>query len=157
MAQRFGILCFSKGWSNPVLWSHYADGHRGICLGFDVPAEGLLRPIRYVSERTPLPMPPTPEAMDELLFTKHTDWSYEEEWRGWFQLDQRDASGHYFYSFDEKIQLREVTVGPLCATPKATIDAAAASCVGSINFVKARLAFKTFQIVENQQGFAESQ
>ena len=31
-----GLLCFSRNWKDPVLWSHYADKHRGICLGFDL-------------------------------------------------------------------------------------------------------------------------
>ncbi|KAA0179019.1 hypothetical protein FX016_21725 [Cupriavidus gilardii] len=26
--KRFGLLCFSKAWRNPVLWSHY-ESHRG--------------------------------------------------------------------------------------------------------------------------------
>jgi Protein of unknown function (DUF2971) len=153
IARRFGILCFTKDWGNPVLWSHYADGHRGICLGFDVPAKGLLKPIQYVRERTSLPIPPTFDAMDKLLFTKYSDWSYEKEWRGWFQFDERDASGHYFFSFDEKVKLREVIGGPLCTVSKDTLDAAAANYEG-ISVIKARLAFRTFQIVENQRGFS---
>jgi len=32
---KLGLLCFSRNWHNPVLWSHYADKHRGICPGFD--------------------------------------------------------------------------------------------------------------------------
>ncbi len=24
-------------WSNPVIWAHYGDKHRGLCLGFEVP------------------------------------------------------------------------------------------------------------------------
>lgn len=35
-SKRFGILCFSRSWSNPVQWSHYGEKHRGMCLGFDV-------------------------------------------------------------------------------------------------------------------------
>ena len=31
-----GLLCFSKKWENPVLWSHYAASHTGFCLGFDL-------------------------------------------------------------------------------------------------------------------------
>ena len=31
-----GLLSFSKSWKNPVLWSHYAAGGRGIVLGFDI-------------------------------------------------------------------------------------------------------------------------
>lgn len=30
--REYGVLCFSRKWSNPVLWSHYADKHKGICL-----------------------------------------------------------------------------------------------------------------------------
>ena len=30
-----GVLCFSRDWANPVIWSHYADSHRGLCLGFE--------------------------------------------------------------------------------------------------------------------------
>jgi hypothetical protein len=25
-----GALCFSTNWSNPLLWSHYAEKHSGI-------------------------------------------------------------------------------------------------------------------------------
>ena len=31
-----GILCFSENWNNPVMWAHYADRYKGVCLGFDV-------------------------------------------------------------------------------------------------------------------------
>lgn len=27
-----GLLCFCKTWRNPLLWGHYADKRRGICL-----------------------------------------------------------------------------------------------------------------------------
>ena len=30
-----GLICFSQDWGNPVMWSHCADRHRGICLGFE--------------------------------------------------------------------------------------------------------------------------
>jgi hypothetical protein len=33
VAQRFGMVCFSLAWHNPLLWSHYADKHRGVALG----------------------------------------------------------------------------------------------------------------------------
>jgi len=34
---KYGVLCFSRRWNNILMWSHYADGHKGICLGFDGP------------------------------------------------------------------------------------------------------------------------
>jgi hypothetical protein len=153
IAQRFGILCFCKRWHNPVLWSHYADSHRGMSLGFEVD-EGGLKPVSYLNGRPPLQLPPTQERVEELLYTKYRDWSYEEELRCWFSLEEREAStGLHFYSFDEKVQLREVIAGPLCDTPKATIDAALKGYGHPVRVIKARLAFTTFQIIENRQGF----
>jgi hypothetical protein len=146
MTKRFGMICFCKHWHNPLLWSHYADKHRGMCLGFDVDDRGL-RTVDYLEERSDLTMPPTKESADELLFTKYRDWQYEEELRNWFQLDEREA-GHYFYPFDDFVQLKEVIAGPLCTTPNEDIQEA-----GSIIITMARLAFRTFRVVENLQGF----
>src|SRR5271156_556763 len=120
MTKRFGMICFCKHWHNPLLRSHYADKHRGMCLGFDVDDRGL-RPVNYVEERSDLTMPPTKESADELLFSKYRDWQYEEELRNWFKLDERE-DGHYFYPFDDFVQLREVIIGPLCATQKEDIE-----------------------------------
>jgi len=36
-----GICSFSKTRKNQLMWAHYADEHRGICIGFN---ESLLRP-----------------------------------------------------------------------------------------------------------------
>lgn len=30
-----GVTCFSKHFDNTLLWSHYADQHKGVCLEFD--------------------------------------------------------------------------------------------------------------------------
>jgi len=35
-ADNVGILCFTKEYDNPLMWSHYADGHRGFCIGYDI-------------------------------------------------------------------------------------------------------------------------
>jgi len=151
MTKRFGMICFCKHWHNPLLWSHYADKHRGICLGFDVDDRGL-RPVDYLEERSDLTMPPTKESADELLFSKYHDWQYEEELRNWFKLDERE-DGHYFYPFDDFVQLREVIIGPLCATQKEDIENALKTYQDTVTITKARLAFRTFRVVENLQGF----
>jgi hypothetical protein len=36
-----GICSFSKARKNQLMWAHYADEHKGICIGFK---EGLIRP-----------------------------------------------------------------------------------------------------------------
>ena len=34
-------------------WAHYADGHKGLCLGFDI-SDHLLAEVNYVDERLPV-------------------------------------------------------------------------------------------------------
>jgi hypothetical protein len=152
MVERFGMICFSKHWHNPLLWSHYADKHRGICLGFDVDDRGL-KLVTYANERPSLRVPPTVESINELLFTKFRDWGYEEELRNWFRLDVREGE-HYFYPFDTLVRLREVIVGPLCGLSKAEIEKSLEEYSG-VSVLKARLAFKTFRVVKNQKGFPQ--
>lgn len=52
--ERFQIVCFSgakyAGWNNEMMWSHYADGQKGICLEFD--EEELLNEIRSAFPET---------------------------------------------------------------------------------------------------------
>lgn len=152
MAKHYGLLCFCAGWHNPLLWSHYADRHRGICLGFDV-ADDFADSVRYVKSRTPLSLPLSRESMKQLLFTKFSGWSYEEEWRVWARLEERDHhSNHYFYDFEEQMTLREVIAGPLCAETKAIISEAAAR-YPDVELIKARLAVKSFSVVRNKRGF----
>jgi len=54
--EKYGVLCFSRSWNNVLMWSHYADRHKGICLGFDVLDERTRR-VRYIE---------TPLALDTL-------------------------------------------------------------------------------------------
>lgn len=154
MAARFGFICFSERWANPLLWSHYADKHRGICLGFDV-GHTFVRKVAYVRERTPLRVPVTDEAADRLLWTKYWDWKYEEEWRSWLGLEHRE-DGHYFYQFGKQpdaIRLRQVIVGPLCDATGASVESALSDYSNDVEILKARLAFRSFRIVKKQDGF----
>ena len=152
MSKRYGLVCFSAAWQNPLLWSHYADRHRGICLGFDVP-DNAATPVKYIDARTPLRLPLTDAAMRTILFTKFVGWSYEEEWRAWFRLEERDpnAKDLYFREFDAELSLREVIVGPLCVCSRSVIDAIE-RYGGSVRGIKAQLAFESFHVVEDNRG-----
>lgn len=156
MSRKYGLICFSKRWRNPLLWSHYADKHRGACLGFDVDPR-YVQEIKYVSRRQTLHIPPTAEDSNQLLFTKYRGWRYEEEWRGWFKLDhnERDESGNYFYPFDDSLRLSEIIVGPLCDLAKPEVRDAIGDYRDDVKITKARLAFRTFTIVRNRRGFRQ--
>jgi len=50
MDSKSGVLCMSKNWDSPLMWAHYADSHKGIVLGFDVPERAFYK-VDYVKDR----------------------------------------------------------------------------------------------------------
>jgi Protein of unknown function (DUF2971) len=116
MARLNGVLCFSENKVDLLQWAHYADRHKGICLGFDVRPEGKFGAVRYVTERVPFP-----EQLDEyfvwqLLITKSADWICENEWRVFARTtdgisDKCTGRVLYFADFGSGLVLREVILG----------------------------------------------
>lgn len=152
-----GLICFSKLWSNPLMWGHYAEKHTGICLGFDVPDE-LLAPVIYakrllkieVDPKTGEPKP-TEKVVNKLLRTKFFDWKYEDEMRLFVELDQDTVeSGMYFYSFSRELALREIILGPRCELPIEGIRDIVADFNPSVAVLKSRIAFTRFEVLENK-------
>jgi hypothetical protein len=86
-ANQQGILSLSATDRNILLWSHYASGHMGLCLRFlgsrNTPFFGHALPIKYSSVFPEVGLLTSTkwEQVEALLFTKASDWSYEEEWR----------------------------------------------------------------------------
>jgi hypothetical protein len=151
LAQQHGLLCFSLDWHNPLMWSHYADRHRGLALGFDVDQQ-ILKQVSYIENR-PFPNKIDIEVAHSLLFTKYAGWNYEREARIYTSLEDRDPkTGLYFGEFGEQLVLREVIAGPLCEVTEQELRNATGSTT-KVKFRKARLAFKTFRVVTNLRGF----
>ena len=111
---KYGLHCFSKDWKSPLLWSHYADNHRGICLVFDVPETRLVE-IEYKAERLVdndgLQEDSTlisDTDHEQLLKTKFEQWQYEEEWRWIINLNEAKKEGeHYFSEFSSDLTLKK--------------------------------------------------
>lgn len=144
-----GILCFSKSWHNPVQWSHYADHHKGICLGFDVPNEFLAK-VRYVKKRIACPSEINFTLMRRFLTTKFEHWSYEEEFRSFIALDPTvEENGLYFSDFSENLRLRTVIVGSHSTLTRKRLASALGELASQVEVFKARPAFKSFSVVRN--------
>lgn len=142
LAKSMGIICFSRSWQNPVQWAHYADNHRGICLGFDVP-KSLLKAVKYVEERAT-----SAENISELLTTKFSHWEYEEESRIFVELGEPENGLHY-KNFSEDLELKQVIIGSSSDSTRRKIVENYGSKNG-IEIFKARAAFKSFKIVRNR-------
>jgi hypothetical protein len=117
IASRFGVICFSRSWKSPLLWARYADKHRGICLGFDVP-DAKIRGVTYITEPIKVTRPEdvTEALARQWLFSKFEAWRYEDEARVHSSLSDRDGE-HYFCEFGESLTLREIIAG--CRFPSA--------------------------------------
>lgn len=79
-----GVKCFTPNNANILMWSHYANSHKGICLEFDtlVDPEFFVYPINVVySEEYPNLEFTDKKFTTDVLRTKSKDWEYEQEVR----------------------------------------------------------------------------
>ncbi len=114
---QISIFSLSKTCKSILMWSHYADGHYGICFGFDISADrdSFKNPVsvKYQNERAIIDVTKlqTYEDSDlqqirEALTIKYKQWKYEKEVRCFAQFDNPDKNLIYK---DEA--LREVIFG----------------------------------------------
>lgn len=101
MLNKNGVCCFSASNNEILMWSHYADSHKGFCLGFKTntePFSGALK-VAYKAD-VPAINPVSillgnvESALHLMTLTKHISWRYEKEWR----LLHMEADKVYGYS-----------------------------------------------------------
>lgn len=115
-----GVACFLDNKDNLLMWSHYADSHKGVCLKFDVlEASEFFTPAKRVKYESSYPIYnylSDKNKVADLLFTKSKDWEYEGEVRV-----IKDKSDNYPFP---KSALKEVIFGcNISASDKKTISA----------------------------------
>ena len=155
----FGALCFSKHWSNPVLWSHYADKHKGCCLGFEIP-DDIAMQMSYEAKRLKMDIEERlksgetigSDLSSKLLTTKFEDWKYEEEIRVAIKPEEFiDESGLKFYKFQSDLVLKEIILGARSTLSIQKIKSAVQIADYPVDIIRTRLAFKSFTIVHNKE------
>ncbi|MEL4016960.1 DUF2971 domain-containing protein [Dryocola clanedunensis] len=147
-----GIICFSKTWHNPLLWGHYADKHKGIALGFDIPTS-MLNEVEYKEELSEITVAKcsNPLYIRELSLTKFQHWEYESEYRLHIDLKTLEGeSGFYFKYFSDEINLQEVILGVKCNIPISSMRAFFEERHEEVKVIQSRIAYKDFKIVENR-------
>lgn len=83
MSTKFGICCFSETVDNILMWSHYTDGHKGLCLEFDFEhlskiEKSWLIKVKYSND---FPIVNGNEDLEKAFTTKSSCWYYEKEFR----------------------------------------------------------------------------
>jgi hypothetical protein len=154
-----GVLCFSRSRNNILMWGHYGDRHKGICLGFDVPDE-ITRPVTYVGNVTlvgdleSLSDGEKTRIVDLLAGAKYRGWCYEQEVRLHAAREELDEeTGIYFGDFGESLRLKEVIAGARFHMSRKPIDEALTGYSEEVKVFKARRSEDKFEIVVDEGGF----
>lgn len=87
---RGGLLCLTSNSTSALMYDYYADGHKGICIGFDWskfemdirPTDHHQQPIKIKYLDKPHKITPhNIDRVDDILFTKWIEYKHECEYR----------------------------------------------------------------------------
>ena len=151
LLQRYerGIVSLAERDDCPLMWSHYGDQHRGICLGYSVPERvtGSIHRVAYDGAR--LVKASEVSAMlggDDaararvdaaVMLRKAESWSYEREWR---LIGRRGTEG-------SPLELEEIIFGMKCMeSVKYAVMKALEGRSGSVEFFEMREERGTFNL-----------
>lgn len=100
-----GILSLAEDSNCPLMWSHYADNHKGLCLGYSIPenVKNKVRRINYTSDSREIKTSQIQrmlngdnaakrEIEDSIFLRKASPWAYEKEWRMISNIGLQNAS-----------------------------------------------------------------
>lgn len=166
--ERYGVICFCENYHDPVLWSHYADGHRGVVLVFEIPDDMAIH-INYQPERFKLDVDAAIQHgsffesdLTKLISTKFSSWGYEKEIRMMCHLHdhfcQIDATGNKVYfeslSLDDSFGLDALKLVGLIRGVRSDLSPADIAsellAVDSLPVQDTRLDSSSFQIVAGE-------
>lgn len=151
ISYNFGVLCFSKIWSNPVQWAHYANHYKGLCLEIELSGRCNAQKVDYVPERLDSSAISSSKFSEKLLLTKFEHWGYEEEYRIIRRLDNFiKEDGLYFQPFNDDIKITKVIIGCQSNIIRNDVLERLSDADKNVEVIYSRSAFKSFKIVEHK-------
>ncbi len=148
-----GIVSFAEQDDCPLMWSHYGDQHRGICLGYSVPERATkdVHKVAYDGDRlvkaseVGAMLDGDDEARSRVdaavMLRKAERWSYEQEWR---LIGRRGTEG-------SPLELEEIIFGMKCMeSVKYTVMKALEDRGGSVEFHQMREERGTFNLWKDE-------
>lgn len=85
---KYRICCFTKSYRNFLLWSYYANGHKGVCFEYEVDQNALntektfISPVNYSSSlHNFIPFLTAESQALQIIMTKLAFWKHENEMR----------------------------------------------------------------------------
>ncbi|WP_323923514.1 DUF2971 domain-containing protein [Aeromonas caviae] len=147
-----GVSCFSKDGKNMLMWSHYGDEHKGICIGYSKNRKPIpdIKPVIYgkhgVIKTSSLYNAFVKNDKDEqtiieneILLKKSRTWQYEKEYRLISNIGLQDSP----------LMLEEITFGLRCPTEvRHTIIKMMEGRQPSINYYEMALTNKSANLIK---------
>lgn len=82
------VACFSETVDSILMWSHYANKHKGFCIEYDFSVDKTLNKIMYPViygknrfDATNIFISPNEHSALSPFYFKSKEWGYEKEWR----------------------------------------------------------------------------
>lgn len=90
--RNMGVVCLSEVCDSILMWSHYAENHKGVCFEFTRAEDNALgdsescSPVKYdrhypIIDLGQMLLKQDGETFESMMRTKSWDWAYEKEWR----------------------------------------------------------------------------
>lgn len=149
-----GVLSLAKNFDCPLMWSHYADQHKGFCIGYDVSVNNSIdiHPVDYEGKRFintqqiydmlfsnngQCKQAAKEEIEKVILLNKAPSWSYENEYRAISNQGLQDS----------QFRLSDVTFGlRFKESAKFSVIRALQSRLGEISFYEMSLCNDSFDL-----------
>jgi Protein of unknown function (DUF2971) len=151
------VFSFCSSHYSPLMWAHYADFHKGLCLEFEVKKE-LLHEVKYIDSRSTKIRKGDDfsKAMKSTIFfheistTKFAHWSYEKEQRLIRPIeDCVEDGGLIFMPIGSECRLSKVYLGARFDKSKIS-ELVTHIKPYDVQIKMKRPAFRDFRVVERQ-------
>ncbi len=105
-AKSAGVYCLSAVNDDILMWSHYANAHRGICIGFRAsPDDGFFHRSQDINYLQSYPatsiFDPEEQRIKTAFLTKSEHWRYENEYR----IYEHQGPGSYSFPQDLLVEV----------------------------------------------------
>jgi hypothetical protein len=159
LSKKYGLLCLTKGWGEPLLWSHYANKHKGVAIGFRVLKDEITRVSYPKLKRPKVELTNKPDLNQKMFLnlakTKYAKWSYESEHRIAVELTDCDPGtgkdkGKYFLNFSGRLEVDGIVLGDKVNKEDRRTIKRLAERVGATNFIASRLSWEDYKVQEDR-------
>lgn len=158
--RHIGVWCMSARWNQPLMWGHYADGHRGFVVSLEPSAfsgklEGLRpQPVQYRSRRvltTSVFTQPDDRDVVRVVLTKSAHWRYEREYRFVVFLHWLAKVGDdHFLDFKESPRLiHSITLGAQCTAGAKIVEALKHPSYEHVRLYAAKMSDERFAVIRS--------